>query len=537
MWSEKPLKGLMLWSLLCAVVGVVAFQGTRGLYESTEGRYAECAREMLVSGDFLRPTLDFAPHWTKPPLTYWAIAAGVHIFGRHAWGARAYLIPTFILTVCAVYWLGRWMWQGEAGAASALVYASMWGPVGAAFTVNADSLLTLWETWALACFWWGVRTRRQFPIILMWLFLGLAFFTKGPPGLLPLLALVVFRVYTKGSEVRSARFWVPAGVGLGLVTALWWYLWAIAHYPGLLSYWLKHEVVGRVVTDEFGRHPHWYEMFTVYWRFLLGGSLPWLAVVLWVERHRLVSWYRTVAGQGFRTNLQVWAMFWRNLSIQGKFLTFTFWIPLAVFSLSRSRLPLYVLPLLPLISCAVGYKIKNFISQGRISQKRLVTLALAATVFIVFGKGVMAFWPSQRDMGALARALEAVWPEEKASPSIPLYTVSMSSLYGLQFYWGDSLIRVYPKADKVPPPGFHPLSILTTNRAPEPISHNQEKRVLTRRENVSKLVEYLQKEGYLADSRPLTRYWSVLEVKGVTEEKPWGSIGASEASPRSAMAF
>jgi 4-amino-4-deoxy-L-arabinose transferase-like glycosyltransferase len=52
------------------------FQGSRGLYETTEGRYAECGREMLIAGKYLEPTLDFKPHWTKPPMTYWAIAGG-----------------------------------------------------------------------------------------------------------------------------------------------------------------------------------------------------------------------------------------------------------------------------------------------------------------------------------------------------------------------------------------------------------------------------------------------------------------------------
>jgi 4-amino-4-deoxy-L-arabinose transferase len=55
------------WMLLMLTAFLaVMFQGTRGLYESTGGRYAECAREMLVRSNFLEPTLDFRAHWTKP---------------------------------------------------------------------------------------------------------------------------------------------------------------------------------------------------------------------------------------------------------------------------------------------------------------------------------------------------------------------------------------------------------------------------------------------------------------------------------------
>ena len=79
-----------LWSrcgrwlpLFVALLVGVAFQGTRGLTETSETRYAECAREMLVTGNWLEPQLEFQPHWTKPPLAYWCIAAGMKVFGAN----------------------------------------------------------------------------------------------------------------------------------------------------------------------------------------------------------------------------------------------------------------------------------------------------------------------------------------------------------------------------------------------------------------------------------------------------------------------
>ncbi|ROQ89581.1 ArnT family glycosyltransferase [Desulfosoma caldarium] len=508
----RPLKGLLLWALLCAVLGTLAFQGTRGLYESTEGRYAECAQEMLVTGDFLRPTLDYAPHWTKPPLAYWAVAVGVKLFGRNAWGARAYLVPTFVLTVCAVYWLARWLWNPGVGTVSALVFATLWGPMGAANTVNTDSLLTLWETWALACFWWGVRTRRVGPIVLMWWFFGMAFLTKGPPGLLPLLALIVFRMLSQDQEVRGVRLWVPAGIGLGLVTALWWYVWAVAHYPGLTSYWLKHEVIGRVATDEFKRHSRWYEMFTVYWPFLLGGALPWLGLVLWIERHRIGVWFRRRRSEGEQGTLDGIKACWKNLSTEARFVVFALLIPLSVFSLSRSRLPLYVLPLFPILACAIGWKIRNFIDQGLLTPKRFMALALAGTVVIVFGKGIMATWSSKKDMGTLARALEAAWPESEGVRNQPLYVYSKRPLHGLHFYWGDPFIRVYSKFNKPTPPGYFPPSVLTDHQASGMWHPSMQKHVLTPRETEPYLRGWLCQQGYQGSTKSLTPHWILLVV-------------------------
>lgn len=52
--------------LACASAAAAAFHGARGLYETTEGRYAECAREMAQAGTWLEPVLNGHPHWTKP---------------------------------------------------------------------------------------------------------------------------------------------------------------------------------------------------------------------------------------------------------------------------------------------------------------------------------------------------------------------------------------------------------------------------------------------------------------------------------------
>lgn len=63
---SSPLRSLMLVVLL-ALLASFLFQGSRGLYEPTEGRYAECARETLLSGYLFDPLLNGAYHWSKPP--------------------------------------------------------------------------------------------------------------------------------------------------------------------------------------------------------------------------------------------------------------------------------------------------------------------------------------------------------------------------------------------------------------------------------------------------------------------------------------
>ena len=68
---------------------VLFFQlGTRGLSEPDEGRYAEVGREMVASGDWLVPRFNGIEHLSKPPVTYWLIAASLKAFGVNEWAAR-----------------------------------------------------------------------------------------------------------------------------------------------------------------------------------------------------------------------------------------------------------------------------------------------------------------------------------------------------------------------------------------------------------------------------------------------------------------
>ena len=92
---------LILWFLAAFLAVCAAFMGNmnRGLMETTEGRYAECAREMVETGNYLEPTLNYAPHWTKPPMAYWSMAAGIKILGNTEAGVRLASGLAFLILV------------------------------------------------------------------------------------------------------------------------------------------------------------------------------------------------------------------------------------------------------------------------------------------------------------------------------------------------------------------------------------------------------------------------------------------------------
>ncbi|GKT10243.1 glycosyltransferase family 39 protein [Desulforhabdus sp. TSK] len=436
-----------LWKiLLLAFVAVTAFQGSRGLYESTEGRYAECAREMLVTGRFLEPTLEFQPHWTKPPLTYWAIAAGMTLFGQNAWGARAYLVAAFCLTVLAVYRLAQYLWDRDTAPYAALVYATAPFPLIAANTINADTLLTLWETLAMLGFWTGVRKGDAWGFRFMWLCLGGAFFTKGPPGLIPLLSALPTYAFMK-LKLRHPLppFFSVSGILLFLGLGLSWYGYEIMVHEGLLQYWMRDEIVGRIATREFHRNEEWYKVLIEYVPVLLFGGIPW--VVLAAGHFRSIRW------PGAR-----WldAEYWKERT-EWLFLFLSFTVPFLIFAVSRSRLPLYVLPLFVPIALALGRAIHQLVESGRVSVPRLHRFALAAVLVVMMGKVAMVHWPSHRNMEQLLLEIRDAAPGAERGR---LYLVYDHPLYGLHFYLRESFVRVSSKFTRAQNPARLPVSEL-----------------------------------------------------------------------------
>ena len=345
--SRRPLLALLALALLLGL----SFQGTRGLWEPDEGRYTNVALQMLHSGDYISLRRnEEALHFTKPPVTYWTIAASVSVFGRTEWAVRLPIALAFTLTVLLVFRLGQ-SFVPDKPWLPALVYATSPVPFFASNTVNTDTMLALMETLSVLCYVqyrFGGGSARWLDA--MWAAFGLAFMTKGPPGLLPLLAIVAFEMIQSRSAptAQSAgpagqspggglRLLRPLGLLAFALVGFTWYVVVIRRHPGLLDYFLGHEVYARIATDKLRRFPEWYGPFLVYLPTLLVGALPWLLM----------------AGVGIRKRA------WRDLPPDLRFLWIWFALPLLVFSLARSRLPLYVLPLFAPLALLLGKRLAS----------------------------------------------------------------------------------------------------------------------------------------------------------------------------------
>ena len=411
-----------LAAILLALAFVLPFQGTRPLWDTDEGRYSAVAVEMLDSGDWLLPHRHPEhPHLSKPPLTYWAMASSMAVFGKNQWALRLPSALAFVLTIGCAFAIGKRL-QPERPWWPPLVVAGTAMTFIAANVVSTDSLLCAFETLGMTgviLAWRGESDRiARRGAWVTGLGFSLAFLTKGPPGLIPLVPTLWFYCRNR-SDFRANPFtWKALLIWSPL--ALSWFIAVVSRYPELhlLHYFLGYETYGRIFTDEQNRHPQWYGWIVAFGPVALVGALPWTLVVLWDAFRR-------------RGQLQVPAS--DADRAVSRFLLSWLFVSLAVFCVARSRLTLYILPLLVPFALWAAHR-------TRLLRLTPTGKALIALWFgILLGAKAMAGYVDfRRD----ARAMSDSIREQVHDPIHEIVFVNETALYGLRVYLDMPVLRV-----------------------------------------------------------------------------------------------
>ena len=324
---------LLLGALLALGLG---FQGQRGVFETTEGRYSAVASEMLRLDDWLVPHLsEEEPHLTKPPLTHWLLAASIEALGRTELAVRLPGAIAFVLTVLIIGRAGRLLSPAHP-LLPAVIYATFLFPATVSNVVSTDNILALTEVAAMLAFathYFGERPHRLSPAIVGWACFGLAFLTKGYPALLPMMALFLFH-YWRGRHILRERLFPWPGMLVFAVLGAGWFIVVITRDPELLRYFVVDELLGRV-SGQHNRNPEWYSAFTVYGPVILLGTIPWTIPAARAVREGfwevLTRGRREVPGTTGKQDVVLYLALWLL-------------VPTIVFLLVKSRLPLYLLP-------------------------------------------------------------------------------------------------------------------------------------------------------------------------------------------------
>jgi len=341
-----PGRGL-IWVLFAALVVLwLGTLGWRDLVPTDEGRYAEIPREMVVSGDWVTPRLDGFKYFEKPPLQYWATAVSYELFGFGEWQARLWTGLTGLLSILFTGWTGAQLFNRRTGVFAAAVLASMfyWNAMSHINTLDMGTAATMSASlmaFLLAQRPDASRAQTRWWMWACWAFMALAVLSKGLIGiLLPGAVLVLYTLIYRDWTLWT-RLYIVSGLLIFLAIAAPWFVWVQARNPEFFDYFFIYQQFTRFLTSELKRPGPWWYFFPI----LILGVLPWLgrlAPALWKSAAQPALRGAAFGGAQGRT-----------LHAQGMLLIWAVFI-FVFFSISKSKLPSYILPIFPAIALLIS---------------------------------------------------------------------------------------------------------------------------------------------------------------------------------------
>lgn len=488
---------LMIATLLVLAAGI----GMRSPWPADEPRFAQIAREMVESGQWLFPMRGGEPYPDKPPVFIWLVALFYLATGQLK---IAFLLPSALAgfgTVWLVHDIGRRIWGADAARNAVLVLLLTPQFLLQAKGAQLDALVCFWIT--LGCY--GLL--RHFVLGPSWgWYLGafaamaLGIMTKGV-GFLPLFMLIPLaawgaRTGAQGGRLWGARSWLGLAVLLG-VLALWLgpMLWAVqaSGDEALRAYRddiLLRQTAGRYA-NPWGHINAWHYLFT--------AAIPsvWLPLLLLfaTQGRRLAALLRQ--DRTVRV-LMAWAL-----------------MVLVFFSLSRGKRIVYILPALPMLSLAAGVLWQRAREAG---DTRTTTAALRA-MLVLAAVAVLALGAVARFKPGLFGPRLEDYGDALAGLSLPMLLLGLGLLAATALTWRREVLE---QSVLVSLAGWLALSLwlwpaMDAHRTPRAVMERLEQRLEPTRE-----VGLLQfKEQFLLFSRRPLHHFSVIAPLAEQERNAW----------------
>lgn len=356
-------------ALLCLFVGVIWFGNLqyRDLFKTDEGRYAEVPREMVAAGDWVTPHLDGFKYFEKPALHYWITAGVYKLAGQHNWTARLWTALAGFLGLGLTWYAGRRLFDRRTGRYSALALAGSAYYVFMGHFNTVDMGLAFFMCAGLFAFLIAQQrpddrghTRRW--MLAAWAAAALALLTKGLVAIaIPAIVFVLYSLVTRDRRIWK-RLHVLAGLALFLVIAAPWFIVVSLRNPDFFHFFFVVQHFERYLTPISHRPGGWWYFVPV----LVLGTLPWL----WQGAAALVRGARVIPGcGGDRFDPAGFLGLWVAV-------TFVF------FSASESKLPSYILPLMPPFAMLIGRELARHDRKGLLS---------ALAISLLIGAGSLGY--------------------------------------------------------------------------------------------------------------------------------------------------
>ena len=372
--------------LICATLYVCYFShlGAIGFVGPDEPRYAWIARDMAESGDWVTPHLYGKPWFEKPPLYYWGAAICFKLFGVSEAVARLPSAISALLATLAMAWLAWRIYGQETARWLLLLLPTTVGMIGFSHAAATDMPFSAMLTIAMVCAAVLLRLPlecggspplsqneahatkpTEAPATAQWsfisltsstsctsllfgFFLALATLAKGPAAIILCGGAIFFwALFTK--RWRDAlRLLHPAAIAAFCLTALPWYILCARRNRDFFHIFIIEHNFKRYLTPEFQHlQPFWF-----YIPVLCIALLPWTLGSLILAKDLARTWRESAWRNSSELFLICWAL-----------------VPVIFFSISKSKLPGYVLPAIPpmglLVACALPSRVHKTLSGDR----------------------------------------------------------------------------------------------------------------------------------------------------------------------------
>ena len=381
------------------------------LLDKTEARYAEIARLMQETNQWVVPQIDYGiPFWAKPPLSTWLSASSFVIFGVNEFAAR---FPSFLLSILLLVIAGKMAKKsGVSFYLPGFILLTMPEFLIHTGVVSTDTALEFCVSIMMISFWKTMKSKtKTYWNYLFFVALGLGFLAKGPLIMVltfPPLFLWCCLDIRRFRELFS-KFSILIGILITAIIGLPWYYFAEQQSPGFLDYFIVGEHYKRFVepgwTGDLYGSGHSQPKGMI-WLFMVAFGLPWVQVVF----YKLWKTRKTILKNDWVSFLVLWL----------------FWTPL-FFTLSRNILHTYTLPVMMPIMFLMVHWWEDFTRK-----KVLIRIALIFPVIVFIAYAVLATGIFDNKMNTDKYILEKLM-EKSENKAIPLYYWKEKNYSG-QFY-------------------------------------------------------------------------------------------------------
>lgn len=231
--------------LLLGIVFFIPFLGHVHLFDWDEINFAESSREMLLTGDFFRVTINFEPFWEKPPLFFWLQSLSMELFGIGEFAARLPNAITGIATLLTLFFIGNRHYNARYGLIWAMVYFGSFLPHIYFKSGIIDPLFNLFIFLSVYYLFRALHKSRH-PLryaVIAGVFSGLAVLTKGPVGfLILLLTFIIYIVIKRFRYLPHFSQILLFALSFVVTTSIWYGAEMIQRGPWFIAEFVKYQV-------------------------------------------------------------------------------------------------------------------------------------------------------------------------------------------------------------------------------------------------------------------------------------------------------